>query len=158
MALLQGEPKGLLDAMPDPMKPTLGEIGFIVALMVVLYVFLRGVLFTPLTQVMDDREADIDAGEGTKAQAAALVEQRQAEYAARLKELRAQAFAHKKGLADAASREKQSLLGEARAQAGLSRTEALSRLQAQQEAAKGELMAQVDALSESMVQHLLKQA
>lgn len=151
-------PKSLYDSLPDPMKPDFVALGATVALVVVMMVLLRGVLFRPLLAVLDQRERDINAGSDTKAKAAALVERRQGEYGAKLKELRAQAFAHRKALAEAASKEKQSLVDAARTRAGERRAEALAALRSQKDAAKGELMAQVDALSESMVSHLLKQA
>lgn len=159
MALARGdEAKGLLDSLPDPMKPGLIDLGVVVALVIITMLLLRAFLFGPLMATLAQREHDINAGSDTKAKAAVLIESRQADYASKLKELRAQAFAHRKALADAASKEKQSLVDEARAQAGKRRTEAALTLGAQREAAKAELVAQVDALSESMVQHLLQRA
>lgn len=153
-----GEATRLYDSLPDPMKPDLAALGTIFALVVLMTLLLRAILFKPLMATLDQREHDINAGSDTKAKAAALIESRQAEYAAKLKELRAQAFAHRKALADAAAKERQALVDQARAQAGDRRSEALAALKTQREAAKAELMAQVDALSETMVQHLLKQA
>ena len=159
MAIARGdEPKGFMDLLPDPMKPGLVDLGIVVGLLVVTMFLLRFFLFKPLMETLDKRDRDINAGSETKASAAALIDLRQADYAAKLKDLRAQAFGHRKALAEAAAKEKQSLLAEARAQAGERRLEASTTLSAQREAAKAELVAQVDALSESMVQHLLKQA
>ena len=93
-----------------------------------------------------------------RAEAASQVEHRQAEYAARLRDLRGKAFEHRKALAAAAAQEKASLLERARLQSSETRKAALEDLHAKKEIAKKELVAQVDALSESMVQHLLKQA
>lgn len=159
MGLLEGgAPKSLYDSLPDPMKPDLWALGLTVALVITLILVLRSLLFRPLLALLDKREQDVNAGSDTKAKAAALVEQRQAEYNAQLKELRAQAFAHRKALAEAAAKEKQALVDEARTKAGAQRAEALASLKVQHEAAKGQLMAQVDALADSMVSHLLKQA
>jgi F0F1-type ATP synthase membrane subunit b/b' len=107
---------------------------------------------------MDDREAEIQSGAVRRAEAATLVEARQADYANRLRELRAKAFEHRKALAAAAVRQKEALLEQARTAAGERRAAALARLEATREAAKAELMTEVEALSESMVQHLLRQA
>jgi len=107
---------------------------------------------------MDDREAEILSGASSRAEAATLVEGRQAEYAARLRELRARAFEHRKALAAVAGREKEALLAQARSAADAQRAAALAQLATAQEAAKVELLTQVEALSESMVQHLLRQA
>lgn len=159
MGLLEGEaPKSLYDSLPDPMKPDLVALGLTVALVLTMIFVLRGLLFRPLLDLLAKREHDINAGTDTKAKAAALVEERQADYSGKLKELRAQAFAHRKALAEAAAKEKQALIDEARAKAGTQRTEALAALKTQHEAAKGQLLTQVDALAESMVSHLLKQA
>jgi F0F1-type ATP synthase membrane subunit b/b' len=144
LAALLGEgepPKGFMDALPDPMKVDPGTLIFVMVLVTALFFFLKHVFFKPIIKVMDDREAAIQSGASSRAEAAALVERRQAEYAAQLKELRAKAFDHRKALAAAASQEKQTLLDKAR-----------------EEAAKNDLVAQVESLSESMVSHLLRQA
>jgi F0F1-type ATP synthase membrane subunit b/b' len=75
-----------------------------------------------------------------------------------LRDLRGKAFEHRKALAAAATLERTSLLEKARLQSTETRSAALEDLKARRETAKAELVAQVDALSESMVQHLLKQA
>jgi len=163
MALLAG-PGGqgfldqLLTQLPDPMRPSLFEVGFIIVLVTVLYFYLRSVFFTPFVGMMEQREVDMEAGGEAKARAAQEIESRQADYAARLKDLRNQAFLRKKELADAATREKNAVLGETRTKAQAQRQEATQSLALQTEKAKRDLEAQVDALSESMVQHLLKQA
>ena len=154
-----GGPVGrILAQMPDPMRPDLPSLLFVVILLVVLFLYLRTVFFQPITKVMDDRDRDLNAGSDAKAQAAAKLEARQKDYQARLKELRAQAFEARKALADAATKEKQRLLDEARTQAQAERQAAVASLQAQQAAARQSLLAQVDALAESMAQTLLKQA
>lgn len=148
----------ILAQMPDPMRPDLPAILFVIVLLVVLYLYLRVVFFKPITKVMEDRDRDLNAGGDAKAQAAALLEARQKDYQSRLKELRAQAFEARKKLADAAGKEKQRLLDEARGKALAERQAAVESLQAQQTAAKQSLLSQVDALAESMAQTLLKQA
>lgn len=158
IASLDPAEKGLLASLPDPMRPDPVALPFVIVLIVLLFLYLKAVFFKPITALMDQRERDMNAGSDAKAAAAAAVESRQAEYNARLKELRAQAFARKKALADAAGKERTALLEEARTKAGGHRELALDTLRRQQEKAKADLTAQVDALSESMVQHLLKQA
>lgn len=148
----------ILAQMPDPMRPDLPAILFVIVLLIVLYLYLRVVFFKPITKVMEDRERDLHAGGEAKAQAAAQLDARQKDYQGRLKDLRAQAFARRKALADAAGKEKQRLLDETRAKAGVDRQAAVASLKAQQAAAKQSLLAQVDALAESMAQTLLKQA
>jgi F-type H+-transporting ATPase subunit b len=140
------------------MKLDLYEIGFVILLMTALYLFLKFAFFKPVTQVMDEREAAIAAGGAAKAEAAAQVEQRQSEYASRLRELRGKAFDQRKSLAAAASMERTALLDKAREESSQTRKAALEELKTKTASAKVELVAQVDALSESMVQHLLKQA
>ncbi len=148
----------ILAQMPDPMRPDLPAILFVIVLLVALYLYLRVVFFKPITKVMEDRDRDLHAGGDAKAQAAAVLEARQKDYQSRLKELRARAFEARKVLADAAGKEKQRLLDGARVQAQAERQAAVESLKAQQVAAKQSLLAQVDALAESMAQTLLKQA
>jgi len=150
--------KGFMDNLPDPMKLDPGTLLFVMALVTGLFLFLKAAFFRPLVRLMDDREAAIQSGAARRAEAAALVEARQADYAARLRDLRARAFEHRKALAAAAGRERQALLEQARREASERLATALAELQAAQEAAKVELLAQVESLSESMVQHLLRQA
>ena len=151
-------PKSFLDTLPDPMKPELGALLFVMALITCLFVFMKYVFFKPIIQVMDEREEAIRSGSAHRAEAAAQVERRQAEYDARLRELRTQAFEHRKALAFAETQEKLGLLDTARAAAAATRATALAELQAAKASAKTELVAQVEALSESMAQHLLERA
>ena len=148
----------ILAQMPDPMRPDLPAILFVIVLLILLYLYLRVVFFKPITRVMEDRDRDLSAGSDAKAQAAVKLDARQKDYQARLKELRAQAFEARKALADAATREKQRLLDEARSKAQAERQAALGSLKAQQAEARQSLLAQVDTLAESMAQTLLKQA
>lgn len=148
----------ILAQMPDPMRPDLPALLFVIILLVALYIYLKAVFFKPITQVMDDRERDLSAGGEAKAEAAAQLEARQKDYQGRLKDLRAQAFERRKALADAAGRDKQQMLEEARTKALAERQAAVAALKAQQAEAKQNLLAQVDALSETMAQTLLKQA
>ena len=149
---------GFIESLPDPMRPTLFEIGFVVALVVLLYFFLKAALFRPLFKVMDDREVEIQAGASAKLEASKTVEARQAEYAEKLKELRTKAFEHRKALAHAATAEKAEVVDRARRDALSMRSDAVEKLVAQRESAKSELIAQVDALAESMVRQLMRQA
>jgi len=153
-----GASKSFMDSLPDPMKLQIPVVVFVIVLLILLFVFLKSMLFRPLTKVMDDREAAIRAGGATKSEAAAQIEAGQAEYNARLRELRAKAFDHRKALSIAVAAEKRSLLDTARQTSTAQRTKALEELKNEQKAAEAELRAQVEALSESMVQHLLKQA
>jgi F0F1-type ATP synthase membrane subunit b/b' len=150
--------KGFMDALPDPMKLDLGTLIFVMVLVTGLFLFMKYVFFKPIVRVMDDREALIHSGSARRAEAAALVEARQAEYAARLHELRSKAFEHRKALAGAAAQSKAALLDQARQEAAAQLATAAEALQAAQEAAKTQLLAQVGGLSDSVVQHLLRQA
>jgi F-type H+-transporting ATPase subunit b len=148
----------ILAQMPDPMRPDLPALLFVIVLLIVLYFYLRTVFFTPITKVMDDRDRDLRAGSDAKAQATTLLEARQKDYDARLKALRAQAFERRKALADAAGKDRQAMLDKARTQAQQTRESAIASLKAQQVAARQDLLAQVETLAESMAQTLLKQA
>lgn len=148
----------LMDSLPDPMKLQLPAVAFIIVILTLLFFFLKSVLFKPLSKLMDDREEAIRAGSAAKSDAATQVEARQADYTARLKELRGKAFEHRKVLANAVAVEKQKILETARQTASTQRAQALLDLGTEQKAAEAELKVQVEALSDSMVQHLLKQA
>ena len=154
----EGAPKGFMDALPDPMKLDPLQIGFVILLVTLLYLFLKFSFFRPVARVMDEREDAIAAGGAAKTEASALVEQRQNAYSARLRELRGKAFEHRKALATAATDEKTALLEKARLQATEARINALEELKTEKDSAKIGLLTQVDALAESMVQNLLKQA
>lgn len=158
-ALLGGpEGGGFLEALPDPMRPTWQEVVFVLVLVTVLYHILRTVFFRPITGLMAQRERDMEAGTRAKAEAAKLVDQRQGDYMARLKELRAKAFARKKELSEAVAKDRSDLIDEARTAAQAQRKAAAESLDAVRVRAKADLEAQVDALAESMVQRLLKGA
>jgi len=148
----------ILAQMPDPMRPDLPALLFVIVLLAVLHFYLRAVFFKPITRLMADRDRDLDAGGDAKAQTVEKLDARQRDYQSRVKELRAQAFEARKALADAAGKEKQRLLDEARAKAQVEQREALESLKAQQAAARQDLLVQVDALAESMARTLLKQA
>lgn len=154
----EGSGGSFMDSLPDPMKIQLPVVAFVIVLLVLLFFFLKVTLFRPLTQVMDDRDAAIRAGGATKAEAASQIESRQADYAARLKELRGKAFEHRKALAAAVATEKQAILDRARQEASTHREQALAALKNEQAIAEADLRTQIESLSESMVQHLLKQA
>ena len=156
--LLGGEPKGFIESLPAPMQINWRELVVVWLIVTILYFFLKATFFKPLVAVMDQREKDMNAGSEAKALAMAMIAQRQADYQAKLRDLRNQAFNHRKVLAEAASKEKQALLDQTRAQAQAQREVSLARLKSQAEAASIELMSQVDVLAESMTQHLLKQA
>jgi F-type H+-transporting ATPase subunit b len=150
--------KGFMESLPDPMRPQLGVLLFVMALITILFIFMKYVFFKPIIKVMDEREEAIQSGAASREEATALVESRQAEYAGKLRALRTQAFEHGKALAAAAAKEKTTLVDQARAASAATRATAMSELQAARESAKTELMVQVEALSDSMVQHLLKRA
>jgi len=149
---------GFIEGLPDPMKPDIFQIGFVIVILIAMFLFLKYAFFKPVSKVMEDREADIASGSTTKHQAAAQIEERQADYAARLRDLRGQAFERRKALASEATQQKDIMLDEARQKALHQRNTAREALRSQQEQAKAQLTAEVDALSESMVLHLLKQA
>jgi F-type H+-transporting ATPase subunit b len=156
MASVEGG--SFMDTLPDPMKLQLPTVLFVIVLVTLLFFFLKYVLFQPLTRLMDDRDQTIQAGQATKSEASVQIEQRQAEYAARLRELKAQAFERRKALTAEASAERQAILEKTRQQSLAQLGTTLEALNAEKETAKVGLLAQVEALSKTMVQQLLKQA
>ena len=147
-----------LSQLPDPMRPYLGQLVFVLALVVALHWILKLGFYKSITRTMADREEALSAGSDTKAKAAALVEARQREYRDKLKDLRAQAAAHRKSLADAAGAEKQALVDEARAKATDRRKAAMAALAAEAAQAKQDLVAQADELAEAMASRLMQKA
>ena len=158
LELVGGEPKGFIESLPAPMQINWRELVVVMLLVTILYFFLKATFFKPLIAVMDQREKDMNAGAEAKAFAMAMIAQRQADYQSKLRDLRNQAFSHRKALAELAAKEKQLLLDQTRTQAQAQRDESLARLKSQAAIASTELMSQVDILAESMAQHLLKQA
>lgn len=148
----------LLDALPDPMKLQLPVVLFVIALVTLLFLFLKYTLFRPLSKLMDDREASIRAGQSSRSDATTQIERRQADYAAQLKQLHAQAAERRHALTTEAAHERQATLEQARQQATSQLQAAATKLNADKEAAKADLVGQIDAFSESMVQQLLKRA
>ena len=64
---------GFMDSLPDPMKLQLPVVAFVIVLLILLFLFLKSMLFKPLTKVMDDRENAIRTGSSTKIEAAAQI-------------------------------------------------------------------------------------
>ena len=147
-----------LSRLPDPMRPYLGQLIFVVVLVVALHWILKLGFYRSITRAMSEREAALSAGSDAKAKAAVLVEARQREYREKLKDLRARAAAHRKSLADAATAEKQAIVGEARAKATGRRKAAMDALAADSVQAKQDLVAQADQLAEAMAVRLMQQA
>lgn len=153
---------GGLDAflaqLPDPMRPYLWQLLFVIALVTALHWILKLAFYKPIAKVMSDREDALSAGSDTKAKAAVLIEARQREYREKLKDLRAKAAAHRKTLADAAGAEKQALVDAARAKATTQRKAAMEALAAETAQAKQDLVAQADQLAETMAARLMARA
>jgi F0F1-type ATP synthase membrane subunit b/b' len=147
-----------LSQLPDPMRPYLWQLLFVVALVAALHWVLKLGFYQSISRTMSDREDALSAGSDTKAQAAVLVEARQREYREKLKDLRAQAASHRKALSDAATAEKQALVDEARAKAAGRRKAAMEALAAETAQAKQDLVAQADQLAEAMASRLMQQA
>jgi F0F1-type ATP synthase membrane subunit b/b' len=161
MMLLSGDAAhggGFLDSLPDPMTPTLIEVGFVIALLVFLHFFMKHVFFGPVGKFMDDREEEMHSGAAIKFEIAKSINLGQIVYAEKLRGVRTKASKHRKALLDAATEERIRLVNKARHDAKSLRKDAADILIAQRETAKSELIAQVDALANSMVQHLLRQA
>ena len=147
-----------LDQLPDPMRPYLWQLIFVVALVVALHWILKVGFYQSITGVMADREAALNAGSDTKVLAATLIEARQREYREKLKELRTEAASHRKVLSDAAMAEKQAFVSEARARASARRKTAMETLAADSQQAKQDLVAQADQLAEIMATRLMQKA
>ena len=147
-----------LGQLPDPMRPYLWQLLFVIALVAALHWILKLGFYRSISRTMSDREDALSAGSDTKAKAAVLVEARQREYREKLKDLRAQASSHRKSLSDAATVEKQAMVDEARAKAAGRRKAAMAALAAETAQAKQDLVAQADQLAETMASRLMQQA
>jgi F0F1-type ATP synthase membrane subunit b/b' len=147
-----------MDNLPDTMKLDFWTIIFVAVLVASLFIFMKYVCFKPILKVMDDREAAIRDGAIKLSESVALVQWRQAEYATSLRELRIKALEHRKALSIVASRTKQNLLDQAHKDSQKQLASASDELNAFKAAAKIELLAHVDILSESLIQNLTKRA
>ena len=151
-------PSSFVDNIPDTMKLDAGTLIFVVLLVTCLFFFMKYVCFRPIVRVVDEREATIKCGALKLAEAVALVERRQADYAASLRELRIRALEHRKALSVATARTKQDLLDRARQDSQRQLEAAILELDALKATAKDELLTHVDALSDSLIQNLIRQA
>lgn len=147
-----------LSQLPDPMRPYLWQLLFVIALVAALHWILKLGFYKSISRTMSDREDALSAGSDTKAKAAVLVEARQREYREKLKDLRAKAATHRKSLSDAATAEKQAMVDEARAKATGRRKAAMEALAAETAQAKQDLVVQADQLAEAMASRLMQQA
>ena len=147
-----------MDNLPDAMKLDIGTLLFVIVLVTCLFFFLKYVCFRPIIKIMDKREEDIKCGAAKLSEAVLLVEQRQSDYAASLRELRIKALEHRRSLSISTVRTKQDLLDQARQDSHEQLKVAATELGILKAAAKAELMTHVDDLSESMIKHLLRQA
>lgn len=155
LMILEGD-GGLLASLPDPMRPYLPQVLAVMVLVALLVLVLKSSFFKPMSEVLTDRAKRLSSGSDTKAVAMAMLEARQKEYDAQLREQRQQASQRRKALADAAAAEKLRLIEAARTKANAARTEAFAALDGQREAAKKDLVAQVDQLADAMAQQLVK--
>lgn len=153
LVILEGD---ALSALPEPMRPYVPQVLSVIVLVGILMFVLRGVFFKPMAEVLHERAQRLSAGSDTKAKAMALLEARQGEYDSRLKALRQEASQRRKALAEAAGAERARMVEEARGKAGAARAEAFAALDTQREAARKDLVAQVDQLAEAMAQQLVK--
>lgn len=153
LVILEGDG---LSSLPEPMRPYLPQVLSVIVLVGILVFVLRGVFFRPMADVLHERAHRLSAGSDTKAKAMALLEARQGEYDAKVKALRQEASQRRKVLAEAAAAERTRMVEEARAKAGAARTEAFAVLDTQREAARKDLVAQVDQLAEAMALQLVK--
>lgn len=146
---------GILASLPDPMRPDPWQIGFVMAVIFVLFLFLKHVFFRPITALMDQRDRDIAAGAEARSQVAALAAQRQADHDARTRALRQKAAGRRKELAELAQGERAALLLRARTEATAARVAATRELEAWRAEARRDLEAQVDALADTLTHRLI---
>jgi F-type H+-transporting ATPase subunit b len=151
-------PSSFMDNLPDTMKLDLGTVVFVMLLVTILFFFMKYVCFKPIIKIIDEREAAIKDGAVKLSKAVELVEQRQVEYSTRLRELRVKALEHRKVLSIATICTKQNLLDQARQDSQKQLEAAMMELNIFKAAARAELMTHVDALSESLIQSLIRQA
>lgn len=154
---MAASPQGgnLLSALPDPMKLDPLQIAFVMALVTVLFIYLKAVFFKPMVALVDQRERDIAAGSGSRQQLAALMDQRQAEHESRTREIRTRASERRKALAEAAQEERDRLVRRAKDESLNLRKSAKEDLESWRESARQDLVAQVDELGAAMARTLM---
>jgi len=148
-------PAEILASMPDPMRPYLGQIIFVMALVTVMYLYLRLIFFKPLTQMMSDRAAEIQKGSDTKQIAAQQIAGEQKKYQEQMKALRAKAFERKKELTSLAVSEKNQLIEQAHREVTLLRSQARKALEEASVQARKSLEADIQGIADAMVQQIL---
>jgi len=147
-----------MDALPDPMRLDLFQVGFVILLLTALYLYLKKFLFKPLLDVMIERESVIQSGTDSRLEVTRKVEASKSVYDKRLQEMRERAYESRRELTKIASQEKQAILEKTRQEAGKERQAALHAIEQQSAIAETQLRAQVDQLSDELARHLLKQA
>lgn len=146
-----------MDNLPDTMKLDLYTLIFVILLVTLLFFFMKYVCFKPIMKIVDEREAAIRDGAVKLAEAIALVEQRQNDYSSSLRKLRVKAIEYRKELSIATASTKKDLLDQARRDSQKQLEGAIAELNILKESSKAELMTHVDTLSESLIQHLIRQ-
>ncbi len=148
-------PVEILASMPDPMRPYLFQILFVMALVTVMYIYLRFVFFKPLTQMMSKRASEIHQGSNTKQMAAQQVAAEEKKYQEQMKSLRTKAFERKKELSSLAVQEKKQLIDQAQREVALLRAQAQKKLEDASIQARKSLEKDIQDIAEAMVQQIL---
>lgn len=145
-----------IDVLPDTMKLDVGTVIFIIVLINCLFFILKYSFFKPILNIIDERETAIRSSAESLASARILAEQQQKDYALRLKDVRLKIIEERKILVADTAKITQELLTQARQKSNSQRTTAMTELSNTKEIVKAELMTKIDALSESVVQHILR--
>lgn len=152
---VMGSPSEILASMPDPMRPYLLQIVFVMVLVTIMYIYLRLVFFKPLTQMMSNRSAEIQKGFDTKQIAAQKIANEQKKYQEQMKALRAKAFDRKKELSSLANLEKNQLIEQAQREVALLRSQARKTIEQSSSEARKSLDGEIQSLADAMVRQIL---
>ncbi len=152
---IQKGPADILASMPDPMRPYLYQIIFVMVLVTIMYFYLSLFFFKPLTQMMSDRTAEIQKGSDTKQIAAQQIASEQKKYQEQMKFLRAKAFERKKELTTLAISEKVQLLEQAQREVSLLRGQAQKVLEKASAEARESLKSDIHVIADAMVKRIL---
>jgi F-type H+-transporting ATPase subunit b len=124
-------------------------------LWLVLYIVLRGLLFTPMLRLIEAREAGTSGSRESARNLSAKAQAMEAEYLGRLKDARAQAAADREKLRAEASRREAEILSEARTKMNAVVESQRSEIRTQRQALEVEIRNAVPALATDIATRVL---
>jgi F-type H+-transporting ATPase subunit b len=123
---------------------------------IILYLFLTHFFFRPIATILQRRHEFIEGRLEESRKRLEIVEQKTAEYEQALRTARAEAYRYQERERERTLGEKAQLVAKTKAEAGTAVHEGRARLEAEAEAAKDRLAAEVDTLAKQLTTAILR--